>query len=162
MLGDEKVINRLKNLWSDSNPFTDFNARVLLDDDTSWDKKKGLSEAKSKLLFQEHRFGIPKQKEKENEIAITIDGKTRYLKEKIISIGRSSTNTVVLNDNSISRRHCAIVNYNKDVWIYDLTSTIGTFLEGKRIVGKRFLLGVYNIQIGNIQLRISSQADLLI
>lgn len=86
----------------------------------------------------------------------------RYLNEKIISIGRSSTNTFALNDKSVSRRHCAIVNYNKDVWIYDLASTIGTFLEGERIVGKRFLLGVYNVQIGNVQLRIGSQADLLI
>jgi tetratricopeptide (TPR) repeat protein len=162
MLGDEKVIGRLKDLWSDSNPFLDFNARVLLDGDTSWDKKKGFIEAKPKLLFQEHRFGIPKQLAKENELAVTIDGKIRYLNEKIISIGRSSTNTIVLNDKSISRRHCAIVNYNKDVWIYDLTSTVGTFLEGERIVGKRFLLGVYNVQVGNVQLRIGSQADLLI
>jgi len=43
-----------------------------------------------------------------------------------------------------------------------LSSTVGTFLEGERIFGKRFLLGVYNVQIGNVQLKISSQADLLI
>ena len=46
------------------------------------------------------------------------------------------------SDNSVSRRHCVIVNYPNDVWIYDLNSTCGTFINGECVYVKMFLLGV--------------------
>ncbi|MBA4319614.1 MAG: hypothetical protein C0412_14530 [Flavobacterium sp.] len=161
MLGDETVIGRLKELGSDSNPFLDFNVHVLLDDDPSWDKNSALIKTKPKLLFQEHRFGISKPHDKENELAVTYCG-TELFKKKIISIGRSRTNDIQINDQSVSRRHCVLINYYNDVWLYDLDSTIGTFIDGERIVNKKFLLGVYDVRIGNVKLKISSQSDLLI
>jgi two-component system, cell cycle response regulator len=46
-------------------------------------------------------------------------------------IGRSRENGVVLQDPSISRRHATIVaDSSGDVWITDLASTNGTFLNG--------------------------------
>ena len=66
------------------------------------------------------------------------------------------------SDNSVSRRHCVIVNYPNDVWIYDLNSTGGTFINGERVYGKMFLLGVCELTIGRCQLRVSSEAGILV
>jgi diguanylate cyclase (GGDEF)-like protein len=49
-------------------------------------------------------------------------------------IGRSPENTVQLLDPSVSRHHAAVgVDSNETVWITDLASTNGTFLNGGRL-----------------------------
>ena len=65
-------------------------------------------------------------------------------------------------DHSVSRRHCVIVNYPDDVWIYDLASTGGTFINGERICGKMFLLGVCELTVGRYGLRVTSAAGMLV
>jgi len=54
------------------------------------------------------------------------------------------------------------VNYPNDVWIYDLNSTGGTFINDERVYGKMFLLGVCELTIGRCQLRVSSEAGILV
>ena len=99
---------------------------------------------------------------KENTVCVTIDGKTKHFKKKIVTIGRNESNNVVLSDQSVSRRHCVIVNYHRDVWLYDLNSTLGTVVDGQRVQEKIFLLGIHGVTVGNAQIQISSEEGLLI
>ncbi len=59
-------------------------------------------------------------------------------------------------------RHCATVNVNQEVWLYDLESTHGTYVDGERVKGRAFLLGVHDVLVGDVPLRIASSSDLLI
>jgi pSer/pThr/pTyr-binding forkhead associated (FHA) protein len=72
------------------------------------------------------------------------------------------TNDIVLGDAAVSRRHCAIVNYSQDVWLYDLGSTVGTFVDGQRLTGRMFLQGVHEVMVGGVQIRVAAHRDLLI
>ena len=56
---------------------------------------------------------------------------------KVVTIGRSSVNDIVLKDGFASRVHCQIIkNDNGDFFIMDFDSKNGTFVNGKRISGK--------------------------
>ncbi len=49
------------------------------------------------------------------------------------SIGREPTNTIVLDDPSVSSRHCKIINDGGNTVLKDLHSTNGTFVNGEPI-----------------------------
>ena len=56
---------------------------------------------------------------------------------KVITIGRSSDNNVVVNDEKVSRHHLQIVeDDNGNHFVVDLQSTNGTFVNGQRITGE--------------------------
>lgn len=164
ILTGEKVENILdkKFIRTTNNEFIKYNIEVINENPKSWNTKEGIS-LKSKLLFQDFRFGNKEKQSQLNKLSVEIPGrgKKNYL-QTIITIGRNESNTICLSDNSVSRRHCVIVNYSNDVWIYDLDSTLGTFVNGQRIYDKMFLLGVYDLTIGRCQLRISSEAGMLV
>ena len=46
---------------------------------------------------------------------------------------------MVLSDNTVSGQHCIILTDGEDIYIQDLDSTNGTFLNGKRIHEKTVL-----------------------
>jgi len=71
------------------------------------------------------------------------------LKEGRTSIGRGPENTVVLNDNLLSRRHAAIYKEENHYWIEDLESKNGVYLNGKRISGREKLLHGSLIKMGS-------------
>lgn len=54
------------------------------------------------------------------------------------------------------------MNVNQEVWLYDLESTHGTYVDGERVKGRAFLLGVHDVLVGEVPLRIASSSDLLI
>ncbi len=54
---------------------------------------------------------------------------------------------------SISRRHCVIFNFYRNIWIYDLNSTIGTYIDDTQIFDKYYLEYIHKISIGNIETR---------
>ena len=63
-----------------------------------------------------------------------IPGSMIRLKRDGTSIGRSATNDFRLHDPSISRHHAAIgADTSGELWLSDLASTNGTFLNGKRL-----------------------------
>lgn len=69
---------------------------------------------------------------------------------KTISIGRSQDNDVVLGESNISRHHCQLIQYDDGkVAICDNGSTNGTFVNGERINGKRFLRMTDEVRLGN-------------
>jgi hypothetical protein len=60
---------------------------------------------------------------------------------KLFHLGRGLGNEIVIQDDSVSRVHAQL--YQEDnlaVFVIDLNSTNGTFINGKRIVGRQALL----------------------
>ena len=115
---------------------------------------------KRQLVFQTYRLGAPALKP--NVLTITQDGKEREFQDPVISIGRVDGNDLVLSDNNVSRQHCLIVNYLNDIWIYDLGSTQGVFVDGKRIDRKVYLNGVHSVKLGQTELVVCSKLGLLV
>ena len=61
---------------------------------------------------------------------------------------------------SISRRHCVIINFKDDVWIYDLDST-GTYLDNDEVVNKMPLIGRKTLQIGKTKYELTNDKSKL-
>jgi pSer/pThr/pTyr-binding forkhead associated (FHA) protein len=80
----------------------------------------------------------------------------------IVTLGSQLANDISIKDDSVSRRHCLIVNYADDVWLYDLGSTLGTVIDGQRVEGRIYLRGRHEVTIGKVLLRIASNSDLLL
>ena len=60
---------------------------------------------------------------------------TRFpLEQDIVSIGRSNSNGICLNDSNISKRHCLLVKTPEGVKMMDLESTNGTCVNDRKIV----------------------------
>ncbi len=146
-----------------NDPFINFYLSLKKKDLKCWDNKKGPALA-SKLIFREHRF--EKIGSIENTIEIIIPGSDRkyYSNNEIITIGRYGylKNPVPdLNDTSISRLHFLLVNSKNDVWLYNL-SNLGTFVDGLKIAGKKFLYGLHHICVGNFEIILKTDKNLLI
>lgn len=72
---------------------------------------------------------------------------------KVITIGRDTTNNVVINDEKVSRVHCQLVQKNDGGYsIVDLGSTNGTFVNGRRILGETQLQSKDVVRIGDTNL----------
>ena len=65
-----------------------------------------------------------------------------------LTIGRKDGNSIVLLDQHVSGNHAEIIVRNNKVYLEDLHSTNGTFLNGKRISGKVQLSNKDEITIG--------------
>jgi pilus assembly protein CpaF len=56
-----------------------------------------------------------------------------------LTVGRDSTNEIVINDAEISRRHARLTFQGGKYILEDLGSTNGTFVNGQRLAGPRVL-----------------------
>ena len=71
-----------------------------------------------------------------------------------LTIGRSEDNTITLDGDEFASGHHARVESGRDgVWIVDLGSTNGTFVNGERVEGRRQLYRGDLVQIGETELR---------
>lgn len=66
-------------------------------------------------------------------------GATFALEGDQITVGRDSTNEIVINDVEISRRHARLNFQGGKYVLEDLGSTNGTFVNGQRLAGPRVL-----------------------
>ena len=75
--------------------------------------------------------------------------KTRTRLDRMISLGRSSACDIPINDTECSRRH-ALINpqAGREIWIVDLGSTNGTYLNGRRLARPTQLADGDRIAIG--------------
>ena len=56
-----------------------------------------------------------------------------------ITIGRGSSNTIVIDNSLASRQHAIIQKIKEAYFICDLKSTNGTFINGKKIKPEKYL-----------------------
>jgi len=75
-------------------------------------------------------------------------GEEHEFKEKDIIIGRSSSNDIVIKDEGVSRKHCAIEPATNSYVLKDLKSTNGTFLNDKKITSPSVLKHGDKITVG--------------
>ena len=82
------------------------------------------------------------------------DGENLYaLTTGVNSVGRLSDNSVVIRDECVSRRHCAIVIHrNGNCEIHDVASKNGTLVNGHKINGPTRLKPGDRITLCNRQL----------
>ena len=82
-----------------------------------------------------------------------MDRQKYYSNMKVMTIGRSSENDVVINDIKVSRHHLQIIqNDYGNFRLSDFGSANGTFINGRKISGEIILLNNDIVRIGNTTL----------
>ncbi len=76
----------------------------------------------------------------------------RYeLKGRVISIGTSDDNEIILKDKAVSRHHAKIRIEGKKYFIYDVASTNGTKVNGRKIT-KKWIKEGDSIEVGHTRI----------
>lgn len=114
----------------------------------------------NKLVYQDFRFN--KYTAQNICVILSEDGKKKEFNQPIVSIGRNPENDFVVDDDTVSRRHCIIINYPKDLWILDMGSKYGVYIDDKKIKHKQFLLGKHKICVGSYEFDFYSSEGILI
>jgi len=71
-----------------------------------------------------------------------------------VTVGRADDNTISLDGDEFASGHHARIESQRDgVWILDLGSTNGTFVNGERVESRRLLHRGDLVQIGDTELR---------
>ncbi len=141
-----------------ASPFAAYNVSVAR---AGINEVGGFDALLDELLFQEYRFGLPSALKTKNAVVVEQSGRQQRLPNQIISIGKLPGNVIQIDDASVSRRHAVLTNVGNEVWIHDLASTRGIYVDGERVVGKRILLGVHDVLVGEVKLRVSASEDLV-
>lgn len=71
---------------------------------------------------------------------------------RVITIGRSSENDIVIQDPKVSRTHLQLVSNGSNCSVVDLNSANGTYVNGKKISGEVHLSPNDTIRIGDTNL----------
>ncbi|MFC1601167.1 SpoIIE family protein phosphatase [Candidatus Sumerlaeota bacterium] len=79
-------------------------------------------------------------------------GRTFPITEGSVSLGRSVSNTIQLNDKRLSRLHARIYQQAGKLFVQDAQSTNGTFVNGERLFGEHQLVPDDLILIGNTEI----------
>ena len=75
-------------------------------------------------------------------------------------VGRTADNRVVINDPSVSRRHCVVLVHGREVIVREHGSHNGTFVADVRVEGQRFVAKGQVIRFGTVEARlVLSAAD---
>jgi hypothetical protein len=70
-----------------------------------------------------------------------------------LKIGRKPPADVVLSDGMISRAHCLVALKDDEIYVSDLGSTNGTFVDGERITAVTLLPVGATLRVGNVHLK---------
>lgn len=144
-----------------NNPFIAFNLHVATETPKSWDSD-GRVPLKSKLLFQDYRFGLRTSGAGRNELTVKTLERETTATEAVLTLGSLETNDFQLKDPSVSRRHAVFINFPADVWIVDLGSARGTHVDGAKLARRMHLDGVHDVMLGAAKLRVTSRSGLLV
>ena len=139
-------------------PISVYNAQVAL---AGPQVLGGWNSLLDKLIFQDYRFGLPAALKPTNTVVIEYCTNNVAFTDKVISIGKLDWNSLQIDVASASRRHAVIVNMGNEVWLHDLHSTVGSWIDGVQVYGRQPLMGVHDVTIGNASLRVWSRDDLI-
>lgn len=67
-----------------------------------------------------------------------------------LRIGRAGPAEVILADSRVSRSHCVVELMDNDLWVSDLNSTNGTFVDGDRVSGSAMLPVGSELKVGGV------------
>lgn len=81
------------------------------------------------------------------------------LSETPIVLGRSRQSDLCIEDEWVSRRHCQVWIQSDKIWVEDLNSTNGTYVDGQSINRQVNLNLGQRIQLGKIILQVFEQAE---
>ena len=80
-----------------------------------------------------------------------------YTLSNALSIGRVDDNDIIIDDDTfISSHHARIEVRPEGVWVVDLKSTNGSFVNGQRLTGERSVRKGDRIQVGSTVLEMRS------
>ncbi|GMV41909.1 MAG: hypothetical protein AMXMBFR64_36250 [Myxococcales bacterium] len=68
-------------------------------------------------------------------------GSKHDLGVEVVTVGRDPDSTIVLNTDSVSRRHARVESWKGEKWLIDLDSTNGTYLNDRPTVRARLTSG---------------------
>ena len=80
-------------------------------------------------------------------------GRMIELNTPSVTVGRTAPSEIVLRDVEISRRHCNIYQETGALYITDLNSTNGTFVDGQRVVAPVKLTDGCVVRVGRHQMK---------
>lgn len=120
-----------------------------------------------KIMYKDVKNGGKKRRPSRAGVSYGLEiissGNGRDLKEGSIipirsdlSIGRKDSNSIILSDQHVSGNHAKIVVRNNGLFLEDLNSTNGTYLNGKKISSRVKLNNKDEIQIGTAVFKILS------
>ena len=70
-----------------------------------------------------------------------------------ITVGRSPTNNIFIRDRNVSRVHCQVVVTDQGVFLSDLQSTNGTYVNAQRVSETKLSIGD-EIRVGTTLLKL--------
>jgi predicted component of type VI protein secretion system len=87
-----------------------------------------------------------------------LTGRTHELKAESTTIGRIEDNSFQVPDASVSSHHCEIRLKGSEVWVKDLGSTNGTFINNER-VNEAILKPSQILRLGQVEIRLEGDAQ---
>ena len=82
-------------------------------------------------------------------------GQTHELKAETSTIGRTDDNTFTIPENSVSSRHCEIIQRGDEYYVKDLNSTNGTYINGQKVSSSPLKTGQI-LRCGQVEMRLES------
>ena len=115
-----------------------------------WFRRPNAAESLQERRFQNHTLPDPGRLRPHWLVAVggMLEGRTWWLGERIVTVGRTPDNLVQVNEEAVSRTHCRIEPSGAGPVLVDLGSVNGTSINGKK-TDRVTLLDGDILQIGN-------------
>jgi len=169
MISDNYILFEILNdcyyecFYSSLSPFHKYNSNVFKNNDPVVWSRSEKPYLHSKLLFHEYKFRD--MGNSTNSFELNIDGQSIIIEDQIVAFGRKGYAPYAFSEfsgNAVSRLHFVIINQKNNVWLYDLDSFTGIFVDGKRVHKKCFLLGLHTLKFGDHKISLKTDTNLLI
>ncbi len=87
-------------------------------------------------------------------------GKRYVLDQKEMVVGRAPTVEIVVNEQSVSRSHAQCLQQGEEIYVADLGSSNGTYVNDKKISTRQILRDGDIIRLGNIVFKFFAQGNI--